>query len=110
MRIRGRTHPPACPPATGASPRRWTRTRNALCYILNNWRHHPRGGRGPLLVDGKLDFYASGILFPGWKEKTVPEIHIPPDYERPPVCSPRSWLLKESWKRAKPISCFEVPG
>jgi REP element-mobilizing transposase RayT len=85
-------------------------TRNALCYILNNWRHHPHGARGPRLVDGKLDFFSSAILFPGWKEKTVPEVHVPPDYERPPVCSPQSWLLKESWKRARPISCFEVPG
>jgi REP element-mobilizing transposase RayT len=85
-------------------------TRNALCYILNNWRHHPRSARGPLLVDGKLDPYSSAILFAGWKEKTVPEIHIPPDYEPPFVREPTTWFLKTGWKLAKPISCFEVPG
>jgi REP element-mobilizing transposase RayT len=85
-------------------------TRNALCYILNNWRHHPRSARGPLLVDGKLDPYSSAILFAGWKEKTVPEIHIPPDYEPPFVRAPETWLLQKGWKRAKPISCWEVPG
>ena len=85
-------------------------TRNALCYILNNWRHHPRSARGPLLLDGKLDPYSSAILFAGWKEKTVPEIHIPPDYEAPFVREPKTWFLQKGWKRAKPISCFEVPG
>jgi hypothetical protein len=85
-------------------------TRNALCYILNNWRHHPRSARGPRLVDGKLDPYSSAILFAGWKEKTVPEIHIPPDYETPCVRAPTTWFLKTGWKLAKPISCFEVPG
>jgi REP element-mobilizing transposase RayT len=84
--------------------------RNALCYILNNWRHHPRSARGPLLVDGKLDPYSSAILFAGWKEKTVPEIHIPPDYEPPFVHAATTWLLTKGLKKAKPISCFEVPG
>ena len=77
---------------------------------MNNWLHHPRSARGPLLLDGRLDPYSSAILFAGWKEKTVPEIHIPPDYEPPPVCSPQTWLLQKGWKRASPISCFEVPG
>ena len=85
-------------------------TRNALCYILNNWRHHPNSARGPRLIDGKLDPYSSAILFAGWKEKTVPEIHIPEDYEAPFVRAPTTWLLKSGWKLAKPISCFEVPG
>ena len=85
-------------------------TRNALCYILNNWLHHPRSARGPLLLDGKLDPYSSAIWFAGWKEKTVPEVHIPPDYEPPFVREPTTWFLKTGWKLAKPISCFEVPG
>jgi hypothetical protein len=84
--------------------------RNALCYILNNWRHHPRSARGPLLVDGKLDPYSSAIWFAGWKEKTVPEIHVPPDYEPPFVRAATTWLLTKGLKKAKPISCFEVPG
>jgi REP element-mobilizing transposase RayT len=85
-------------------------TRNALCYILNNWRHHPRSARGRLLLDGKLDPYSSAIWFAGWKERTVPEIHIPPDYEPPFVRPPRTWFLQKGWKLARPISCYEVPG
>ena len=83
-------------------------TRNALCYVLNNHRHHSQ--RGPLLYDGKLDPYSSAIFFPGWRERTTPEIHIPPDYDPPRVCSPETWLLTKGWKLAPPISCFEVPG
>jgi hypothetical protein len=64
----------------------------------------------PLLVDGKLDPYSSAILFAGWKEKTVPEIHIPPDYEPPFVREPTTWFLRTGWKLAKPISCWEIPG
>jgi len=83
-------------------------TRNCLSYVLNNWRHH--GARGLSLFDGKLDFYSSAVLFPGWKERTTPMIHIPPDYDPPAVSRPRTWLLAEAWKRAKPISVWEVPG
>jgi len=82
--------------------------RHSLNYVLNNWRHH--GGRGPSLFDGKLDPYSSAVWFPGWKERTTQDIHIPPDYEPPTVSRPRTWLAAEGWKRARPISVFEVPG
>lgn len=82
--------------------------RHVLNYVLNNWRHH--GARGPSLFDGKLDPYSSAVLFPGWKERTTPTIHIPPDYEPPTVSRPRTWLLAEGYKRARPISVFETPG
>src|SRR5262245_38663691 len=39
-------------------------TRHCISYVLNNWRHH--GTRGPSLFDGKLDYYSSAVLFPGW--------------------------------------------
>src|SRR5262249_26887441 len=83
--------------------------RNALCYVMNNWRHH-RGNRGPELHGGKLDPYSSGIWFPGWRERTVAEIHIPHGYDPPRVCRPRTWLLAEGYKRARPISVWEMPG
>jgi len=79
-----------------------------LSYVLNNWRHH--GARGPSLFDGTLDPYSSAVWFPGWKEPTTPTIHIPPDYEPPTVSRPHTWLLAEAWKRARPISVFEIPG
>jgi REP element-mobilizing transposase RayT len=82
--------------------------RHCVNYVLNNWRHH--GARGPSLFDGKLDPYSSAVVFPGWKERTTPTIHIPPGYEPPTVSRPRTWLLAEGWKRARPISVFETPG
>jgi REP element-mobilizing transposase RayT len=82
--------------------------RNTISYVLNNHRHHALGGR--LLFDGKLDPYSSAVFFPGWAERTVPEIHIPDGYEPPRVCRPETWLLAEGWRRAAPISCFDVPG
>jgi REP element-mobilizing transposase RayT len=84
-------------------------TRNCVSYVLNNWRHH-RGAPGPVLFDGKLDPYSSAIWFPFWKERTTPQIHIPPGYDPPPVCTPRTWLLTEGLKRVSPISVWEVPG
>lgn len=83
-------------------------TRHCLAYVLNNFRHH--GLSGPSLFDGKLDYYSSALLFPGWKERTTPILHIPPDYEPPAVSRPQTWLLNEAWKRARPISVYEVPG
>ena len=86
-------------------------TRHALSYVLNNWRHHQRSARGTDgLYEGRLDPFSSAIWFEGWKERTTSEIHVPPDYEPPPRIEPRTWLLKEGWKRAEPISCWEVPG
>ena len=70
----------------------------------------PDKARGRGLFDGKLDPFSSAVFFPGWKERTVPEIHIPPEYDPPRVCSPQTWLLRSGWKLAAPISCAEVPG
>jgi hypothetical protein len=78
--------------------------------VLNNWRHHDTTNRGPRLYDGRLDPYASGIYFRGWKERTVDELAIPDGYDPPRVCRARTWLLAEGWKRARPISVWEVPG
>lgn len=83
--------------------------RNALAYVLNNWRHHPRSNRGPSLFDGRLDPYSSAILFAGFAERTRP-VHVPDGFEAPAVVRPRSWLLAEGWKRARAISVWEVPG
>jgi hypothetical protein len=76
--------------------------------VLNNWRHH-RGAPGPTLFDGKLDPYSSAILFPFWRERTTPTIHIPPGYDPPTVATPRTWLLTEGLKRVPPISVWDVP-
>jgi putative transposase len=86
--------------------------RNAIAYVLNNWRrHHVDSTSVFQLFSGRLDPYASGLAFHGWRE-TVPERDqvYPPDYEAPPTSEPTTWLLGQGWTRAKSISMFEVPG
>ena len=85
-------------------------TRHALCYVLNNWRKHKRDGSDGGLFDGRLDAYSSAIHFPGWRERTAKELRLPRTYEPPVVAKPKTWLLAESWKLAKPISVFDVPS
>ena len=81
-------------------------TRNVLCYVMNNWRHH--GYRGPTLFNGKLDAYSSGLFFPGWAEQF--RRYVPEGYEPPAVAAPRTWYLEKGWKIVKAISVYEVPG
>lgn len=80
--------------------------RHALAYVLNNWRKHQHDGVG--LFRGRIDPFSSGMQFAGWKEPL--DGALPPDYERPRVAIPQCWLLAEGWKRAAPISVFEIPG
>jgi putative transposase len=86
--------------------------RNAIAYVVNNWRRHGVD-HGALfaLHDGKLDPYASGLSFAGWREPvpTTP-VEIPAGYEPPPVSEPATWLLRVGWTKAPPISFLEVPG
>jgi hypothetical protein len=87
-----------------ATPRQ---VRNALCYVMNNWRKHGED-RG---ASYRVDPFSTGIHFPGWNERRgLPPPVIPPDLELLPCTSPRTWLLAEGWKKAKPMSLYEVPG
>ena len=76
-----------------------TQARNALAYVLNNWRRHQEhrnhDARGWL-----LDRYSSAIRFRGWAE--LPDGHtwgVPPNYELLDVGEPRSWLLRVGWRQ-----------
>ena len=83
--------------------------RNALAYVINNWRKHGDDRGRFTLLDGRLDPYASGLAFAGWRERVIGNA-LPASYEPPPVGKPTTWLLAEGWKRARPIGMFEVPG
>lgn len=85
--------------------------RNALCYVLNNWRHHDEHNRLQA-QDWKVDPYSSAIAFPDWKEREAsPILYRPPStYLALVTWRPRSWLLREGWKRHGLISIHEVPG
>ncbi len=80
------------------SPRQ---VRNAIAYVLNNFRHHV-GSRNTV-----LDPYASGIYFDGWK--TGPWA-VPEGYEPLPVLEPHTWLLSTGWRRHSLIDPYEVPS
>ena len=79
-----------------------TQARNALAYILNNWRRHRADIRSPWRVDP----YSSAPAFAGWE--TAPRVATP---RRPlPVARATTWLVLDGWRRAGPIGLREVPG
>ena len=81
--------------------------RNALAYVLNNWRKHREDLENPRAMAAKLDPYASGISFTGWD---APPFAIPEGYEPLPVSPPSTWLLRVGWAKFGPIGLFETPG
>lgn len=83
------------------SPRQ---VRNAICYVLNNWRRHGEDRRRSL-----LDPYASGIFFDGWAGRSSP-FAVPDGYEPLPVTDPHTWLLAVGWRKHALIDPAEVPG
>ncbi len=85
--------------------------RNALCYVLNNWRHHDEHLRIKAR-EWKVDPYSSAIAFPDWKERAeLPTLYRPPaTYFALITWRPRTWLLREGWKRHGLISIHEIPG
>ena len=75
--------------------------RNALVYVLQNARRH--GAR----LRGRLDPYASGFWFEGWKEGLP---RLVGEWEPRPVARARTWLLKAGWrKRLGLIGREELP-
>jgi REP element-mobilizing transposase RayT len=76
--------------------------RNALAYVLNNWRRH----REDAHTDAKLDPYATGIAFRGWTQRVLQ----PTGYEPLPTSPPRTQLLVFDWQRFGRIGLYEQPG
>jgi REP element-mobilizing transposase RayT len=79
--------------------------RNALAYVLNNWRRHGED-RGTWW---KTDPFSSADAFDGW---TIGAVEPPSPRDGPaPVAPAESWLLTTGWKLYHPlISPIEVPG
>ena len=86
-----------------------TQTRNALAYVLNDWRKH-REDRG--LATRKVDPYSSGANFGGWRELgDSPVLDEPPEvFSRLSTSLPQTWLLQTGWAKAGNISAFATPG
>ena len=90
------------------SPRQ---ARHAVAYCLNNFRKHEEDRVSPM-SSWTIDWFSSGILFPGWVEYgDTPFLwRSPATYDPLFVRQPRTWLLREGWKKAGVISCREVPS
>src|SRR5437867_3946747 len=71
--------------------------RNALVYVLQNWRKHVPGARG-------VDARSSGRWFEGWR---TPVERIPAS---PPVVPPRTWLAAVGWRKLGLLHVDEGPA
>ncbi|HEX3477003.1 MAG TPA: transposase [Kofleriaceae bacterium] len=87
-----------------------TRARNAISYVLSNWRKHAEDREG-LPSTWLVDPFSSGISFPDWKELEDQACMWPirETYDPLIVRRPTTWLLAEGWKLAGEISAREVP-
>jgi hypothetical protein len=89
-----------------ASP---TQVRNAIAYVVNNWRRHREDRRQP---NRKVDPYSSGVTFHGWRERENEWLlyRFPDGYQPLSISLPRTWLLRVGWMKAGGISVYDVPG
>src|SRR5258705_11835477 len=90
------------------SPRQ---ARHALAYVLLNWRKHQED-RSAKTRHWKIDWFSSAGMFPGWAEYGDEPFmwRGPVTYDPLVVYQPRTWLLREGWRKAGSISCREVPA
>ena len=88
-----------------------TQARHALAYVMNNFRRHREDLTAPVST-WKVDWFSSGIMFPGWAEYgDAPFLwRGPPTYDPLITYQPSTWLLREGWKKAGTISCREIPS
>lgn len=82
--------------------------RNALSYVLNNWRRHNEDEKNPAARMATLDPYSTAIHFGGWKEAA--KFAVPKGYEPLPSAEATTWLMRVGWQRHGLISAYEVPG
>jgi hypothetical protein len=84
--------------------------RNAIAYVLNNWRRHGEDRRGKART-WQMDPYSSGVYFDGWKERASDPRPppLPETYKPLRVWCAKSWLLVTGWRRHGLVSMYEVP-
>ncbi len=90
------------------SPRQ---ARNALAYVLNNWRRHNEDERARAARSAAIDPYSTARSFEGWKEGAAAKMPTGFATFAPlEVTQPKTWLLKIGWERAGTISAYVTPG
>lgn len=82
--------------------------RNALSYVLNNWRRHQEDLRSVEAKRSRLDPYSTAIHFRGWRE--APRMNAPADFVPLTSAEPQTWLMRVGWQRYGRISAYEEPG
>ena len=84
--------------------------RHALSYVLNNWRKHEEDRSAPR--SWNVDPFSTGVLFEGWRQHADEPLmwRWRDTYDPMFVYRPKSWLLREGWRRHGLISFHEVPG
>jgi putative transposase len=89
------------------SPRQ---ARHTLSYVLNNWHKHQEDRKAPMSM-WTIDWFSSAVMFPGWAEYGEEAFlwRGPGTYDPLVVYQPKTWLLREGWKKAGSISYREVP-
>jgi hypothetical protein len=90
------------------SPRQ---ARHAMSYVLGNWRKHEEDRAQPMAA-WTIDWFSSAAMFPGWAEYGDEAFlwRGPATYDPLVVYQPRTWLLREGWKKAGAISYRDVPS
>jgi putative transposase len=90
-----------------------TQARNALAYVLNNWRKH-RQDRDDHTRGWNVDAFSTGIQFTGWREREDAIFMWKPreTYRPLVVYLPSSWLLRVGWRErgGGTIPFAYVPG
>jgi REP element-mobilizing transposase RayT len=88
-----------------------TQARHAMSYIMNNWRKHREDLAAPMSA-WTIDWFSSAAMFPGWEEYGDEPFlwRGPPTYDPLIVYQPKTWLLREGWKKVGTISCREQPS
>ncbi len=80
--------------------------RNAIAYVLGNWRRHHRDIANGQLVNAIIDRFSSAISFPGWTRR----FKVPAWYRPLPVSPPTTELLRTGWAYAGRLCPYQSPG
>jgi len=86
--------------------------RHTLIYVMMNWRKHEEDRVEPMR-SWTIDWFSSAVYFPGWAEYGDEAFlwQGPETYDPLVVYQPRTWLLREGWKKCgATISYREVPS